>query len=335
MTEHDPATPAYRDTVVDQEALAETRADVPVSEVEYQEGRPPLEHTQRVRAKQAASAPPAGSATATRTSTELAGPSQRQRRRERDHRAESAALRTIFAVFLIAGVGVFALLNSGLFDDAPPPPRPSVELGSGAETKAAEPKPPPVVSTKAEETRHIPALANMSSDGLTIGAEGLPQVVPLGEVVPPASVVGLEACRFAYGVWEFSPNNAFRFLTTCGALKGQVLVGAYEIDARAGLVRLSPVRAGDSVLTSTFEVERPSRMTTRVLVGGHEVEVRQKITVMRPGMEGEGFARGLGERNQLQVQGGGSGGGSAPAPAPAPAPRPPPRDPVLDLLQGE
>lgn len=326
MTEHDPATPAYRDTVVDQEAHADTRADVPVSEIEYQEGRPPLEHTQRVRAKQAG---PAG--TSPQTSTELAGPSQRQRRRERDQRAEYAAMRAIFAIFLSAGFGVFLVLNSGLFDDAPPPARPPVPPGAEPEPSVTKSRPPPVVSTKAEETRHIPALVNMGSEGLTIGAEGLPQVVPVGEEVPPSTLVGLEACRFAYGVWEFSPNNAFRFLTTCGGLKGQVLVGAYEIDARQGLVRLSPVRAGDAVLTSTFEVERPSRMTTRVVVGGYELEVRQKITVMRPGMEGEAFARGLGERNQLQVQGAGGGGG---APAPAP-PKPAPRDPVLDLLQGD
>lgn len=334
MTDHDPATPAYRDTVVDQEAHADTRADVPVTEIEYQEGRPPPEHTQRVRAKQGpASAAASGPA---RTSTELAAPSVRHRRRERDRRAEAAALKVVLGVFLAAGASVFALLNSGLFDDAPAPVKLPTETGPNGEVEpvVTKTKPPPVVSTKVEETRHIPALETMGSEGLTIGAEGLPQVVPLGETVPPAPVVGLEACRFAYGVWEFSPNNAFRFLSTCGAMKGQVLVGAYEIDRRLGVVRLSTVRAGDSLFTSTFEVERPSRMTTRVMVAGHELEVRQKITLIRPGMDGEAFVRGLGERNQLQVQGSPD---AVPSPAPSPAPRPAPteRDPVLDLLQGD
>ncbi len=331
MTDHDPATPAYSDTVVDGPSIgddvADTRADVSVNEIEYQEGRPPPEHTTRVRAKEAAAA-----SSGTKTSTELAGPSQRQRRRERDRRAEMTAVRVLFAVFLAAGVGVFALLNSGLFDDADPTVIPPSKPGEG-EVAKTKPKPPPVVSTKANETRNIPALASMNSEGLTIGAEGLPQVLPIGEAVPPGPVVGLEACRFAYGVWEFSPNNAFRFLTTCRALGGQVLVGAYEIDGSLGVVRLSPIRAGQTIITSTFEVERPSRMTTRVLVDGYEVEVRQKITVMRPGMDGEAFARGLGERNLLEVSG--AAAPVAPTPPPAPGTAKPERDPVLELLQGD
>ena len=153
--------------------------------------------------------------------------------------------------------------------------------------------------------------------------------------------------RFAYGIWEFSPNHAFRFLSTCAVLDGQVLVGAYEI--RGSAIHLSPITSDGTTTISVFEVEKPSRMVSKVSIQPRAdgpavvLEVRQRITGMRPGMDGNAFFRTFASRNTTEIQGmptrreaGGPGGQAA-----SREPRSEPKkggakdnDPVLELLKG-
>lgn len=89
---------------------------------------------------------------------------------------------------------------------------------------------------------------------------------------------------------------------------------------------MSPLGVGGVQLSSTFEVQRPSRMTTEVMARGQTLSVSQRVTAIKPGMAGEGFRATYIPKNTLVPQGG------APAPA-APAPPQKKRDPLLDLLQ--
>ncbi|MCC7380630.1 MAG: hypothetical protein IT384_02300 [Deltaproteobacteria bacterium] len=277
------------------------------------------------------------------SSTELSEASRRERRKERDRRAEKAARRAVLGLFLGGGALLFVLINSGALDDllgGPPPSAPPGATGVSGEAPVAPP-PPAVPRTTAApvENPDLPALSSLRSEGLTMAAEGLPQVLAVDPPVVPPLLAGLETCRFAYAIWELSPNGVFRFLTTCGGLEGQVLVGAYEV--RGSKIVTSPLSTDGIELVSTFEIEKPSSVRTEVTVAlprGPVVRlaVQQRITVIRPGMEGEGFWRNYAPKNTVQVQGLSAPEEpkkSAPAPSPAkPAPREKAKDPVLELL---
>ena len=267
------------------------------------------------------------------TSADLARQSQKARRRARDARAEKVALYGTIGAFVCVGLGVLVVINSGAVDAPTDTPRttlaPVPGVGGAPKPEAARPA--------LDETPDLPALRQLQGSGLTIVAEGLPEVLAVEGDVPTPRMAALETCRFAYGVWEFSPNRAFRFVTTCGALAGQQLVGAYEVDGSK--VRMSPLSIDGVVLTSVFEVEKPSTMTTRAVIGGrHGLEIRQRITGIRPGLDVASFVKAYGPRNTVVVD-----GVAAPAaPGRRAAPRgddepalPPPtrRDPVEELLE--
>jgi hypothetical protein len=301
---------------------------------------PPVDPTKILPAT--GSAPPAP-APKQATSTQLAEKSQRQRRRERDARAEKIAQRSLVIGFLaIGGLGLW-VVNSGYLDQ-PEPAGGAAQADLQPGTAAPPPPPPePRKSAVPDETPDIPALASLKNEGLTIAAEGLPEVLAIDPPNPPAILAGIETCRFAYGIWEFSPNRAFRFITTCSALQGQILVGAYEV--RGSRIVTSPLVAEPAQVVSVFDVEKPSHVRTEVTITGRDgnqvrLEVKQRLTTMRPGMEGEGFYRGYAPKNTLEIQ-----GLSAPRegdrdrrpaqPAPAPQQQPGPKDPVLELLEKE
>jgi hypothetical protein len=319
--------------------------------------RPPT--SAGVRALDPSEAPPSP-----KSSTELAARSQKERRRERDARAEKAATRTLIGLFLGLGALALVVVNSGWLDGDTPPPRSPAELAAAAKAAAAasasaSPSRAPALRSRPDETPDLPAIAALSSTGLTIAAEGLPEVLAVEPDNPPPLLAGIETCRFAYAIWELSPNRAFRFFTTCAVFQGQVMVGAYEV--QGSQIVMSPLRADGAELVSVFEVEKPSRMRTQVTIqpradGPRAIfDVRQRITAMRPGLDGEGFFRAYQGKNNVEVAGvaASRGGPSAPAPrvgSGAPprgeAPRDAPReeepsdkpaaekDPVLELLQG-
>lgn len=140
---------------------------------------------------------------------------------------------------------------------------------------------------------------------MTIAAEGLPEVAASGVVEAPASVAALETCRFAFAVWEFSPNKRFRFLTTCPALKGQIMVGAYEISGST--IRMSALVDPPVQILSVFEVEKPSRLVSSLRVDHPgtppiTLVVNQRVTTIRAGIEGEAFRDTYAPRNTMQVQ---------------------------------
>ncbi|MBK6686202.1 MAG: hypothetical protein IPG45_17145 [Deltaproteobacteria bacterium] len=297
------------------------------------EATPPDEHTARVRAAQAQAerdkAPPtqlkvhdpAGEQpppAEARSSTEMAESSRRARRRERDRRAERRAIQLVIAVFVgLGGAGLLAV-NYLVEDDQGPP----TEGPRGP----AVPPPPKTVPGKRStfaEGADIPAIGSMNSEGLTIAAEGLPEVLADVEDGSLANLAGLQTCRYAYGVWEFSPNKRFRFLTTCEALVGQVLVGAYEIQGT--VVRMSPLSSVEGTLTSEFQVEKPSTIKTIVQTrSGRTLQVNQRVTTMRSGLDGEAFRATYFPKNTIQIPG--QRGGDAPPP-PSPGG-------LKDLLEG-
>jgi hypothetical protein len=260
---------------------------------------------------------------------EYADRSIRQRKKERDRRAEKTALRMVIGAFFVVGVGGYLLINS--------------DLVSGPDSDRVreperEPKNPPLVKTEVkpknlsshfEETPDIPALRALTSEGLTIAAEGIPEVTA-NDPSPQASLAAaVETCRFAYGVWEFSPNKRFRFLTTCGAFEGQTLVGAYEV--QGSRVRMSPLIDGGVEIVSEFEVEKPSRIKSEIKVTQGEralrLDANQRVTTIRGGMEGEGFRDTYTPKNTLSLPGqkkGAAQEGAAPRPG---------KDPLLDLIK--
>lgn len=180
------------------------------------------------------------------------------------------------------------------------------ERGDGADQAEGSSKRPLRLSSSREAVSDLPALLEMQTQGLTIVAEGLPEVATKaggGAGIPVLATI--ETCRFAYGVWEFSPNRVFRFLPTCGALAGQILVGAYEVDG--AVVRMSPLHSAPAEITSVFQVEKPSTMRSdvRIRAAGKEVlfSVRQAVTVIRGGLEGDMFRASYAGRNTVRVPG--------------------------------
>ncbi len=268
--------------------------------------------------------------------------SARRRRRERDARTEKFAQRAIPLGFVAVGAVALALVNGGVFDDVlESPPSEGGPLVVPSPTPTA-----PVLKAAPDETADLPALASLEREGLTIVAEGLPEIVALDPARPPEILVGIESCRHAWGVWEFSPNKRFRFLSTCQLMQDEILAGAWLRDGSSLL--LSPITSGGGTieLLSRFRVEKPSSMETDVTirvagVSPVRLRVRQRITGLRAGMEGERTRGALEPKNTVRVRGielqdsrtpprPGASPGAAPTPS-APAA---PRDPVLDLLEG-
>lgn len=236
-----------------------------------------------------------------KTSTELSDRARKQRKRERDRRAERTALAAVIAVFAaIGGVGYW--VSSSIEESEPKvvTPEELAAAKAAAAVKIAEQK--KATTSHIDETPDLPALRMMMSEGLTIAAEGLPEVSPETAPVEQTGVfAAVETCRFAYGVWEFSPNKRFRFLTTCEAKDGQILVGAYEI--KGSKVVMSPLVDAPAVMVSELEVEKPSTMISKVAYGQNILEVKQRIQVMRGGMEGEAFRATYEPRNTLTPPG--------------------------------
>lgn len=328
----------------------------PHSPLHVVSGEAPLpdEHTARVRAAQGkVDEPTVHNVHDTRvdqpSSTELAEPSRRERRRARDKRAESRALQMLLLLFV--GIGGAAIVVVNLLMDDPPPAAVVAEGDEPKDDPPEAPKPPPrrspgVFTTAPTEALDIPALRQLRAEGLTIAAEGLPEVIADGTGSAVAPLAALETCRFAFSVWEFSPNRRFRFMTTCEPLDGQVLYGAYEI--RGGKVHMSPLETPIARITSVFDAERPAKMNTEVesMLKGRPVmsfEVNQRVTVMRQGLHGEGFHSTYRAKNTItlhhQLAPGRIPTPVAPPTKDAPtrdAPPPPSgdKDPLLDLLKG-
>ncbi len=244
----------------------------------------------------------------------------------------------VLGVFLGFGAIALVVVNSDLVDTPAPATPPPAASGAPVPTAPPRPSAPHLSSTPAEAP-DIPALESMRSEGLTIVAEGLPRVIALDPNAPPQALAGVESCRFAYAVWEFSPNQAYRFMSTCGAAEGETLVGAYQIDGSR--IRMSPLQSGPVELVSVFEVQRPSSMTTEITVkrSGRapiRMRVKQRVTGMRQGMDGDAWRRSYIKKNTIKVN---SGAATRPPPGrPAPRPKAPPPeasgDPVLDLIRG-
>lgn len=238
-----------------------------------------------------------------KSSREMAERSLRQRRRERDRRAERRALRVVFVMFMMIGAAGYFVINSSLLAD--PEPRRSDPAAGEQESAPAAPAPVIRTSSPIDETPDIPALRSMRDEGLTIVAAGIPDVTAADQGDAVAQIAALETCRFAFGVWEFSANHRFRFLTTCEALEGQVLIGAYEVQGT--VVRMSPLSDGATQFMSEFQVEKPSHVTTKAIVrvGDRPVllVVNQKVTDMRAALAGDAFHDTYAPRNTLQPRG--------------------------------
>ena len=303
-------------TTIDQQVFTKQDAGEPMTSV-HAESEP------------ASSTPPV-------TTADYAQRSRKELRRERDARAEKAAMRVLLFLFVgLCAAGLF-VVNSGL-----------VDLGEEGTSQQPQKKRPtaPVLSAQPIEESVIPALKSMEQEGLTIVAEGLPEVVALRPANPPAMLVGIESCRYAFAIWEFSPNKRFRFMTTCELMRGEILAGAWSRDGNQ--ILLSPLTSAGSVMTSRFEVEKPSRMVTDIVITAPKassvrLKVRQRITGMRPGMDGAGFIRSYEPRNTVKVQGirivpdkptqGEASGNNATPEKPGPA-KAPSGDSLLDMLE--
>lgn len=309
------------------------------------ESSPPDEHTLRVRARSRQKAPATNlevhdqtkQVPAQRSSTEMADVSRRHRRRDRDKRAERRAIQWLVGLFVGIG-GATLLAVNVLLDDSKPTDRPPPLLDENGEQVVVPPPPSGVISTTIDETPDIPAVRHLQNEGLTIVAEGLPQVDAIGMMQGNAALAALETCRFAYAVWEFSPNKRFRFLTTCNAMEGQVMFGAYEVVG--GVVRMSPLITDTDAVISEFHVGRPSKMISRVsrAAGSPSVlKIDQRVTNMRPGLDGDRWRDAFSAKNTINLP-----TGRQKAPPPRRGGPPPPSgpakqkkssDPLLDLLK--
>jgi hypothetical protein len=211
-------------------------------------------------------------------------------------------------IFVFVGVGALGIwfVNSDLFNE-PEDPNATARTASAKQVEKRPAKQRAVTTAAIDETPDLPALRLLAADGLTLAAEGIPEVNAADENNAAAISVlaAIETCRFAYAVWEFSPNKRFRFLTTCEALEGQVLVGAYEV--QGSVIRMSPLTDGPATITSQLEVEKPSKMSTTVVFNSNgrtmSLMVNQRVTTMRGGLEGEAFQATYAPRNTLKVPG--------------------------------
>lgn len=169
---------------------------------------------------------------------------------------------------------------------------------AAAQTGAPMVGPPRPVAVGGEARPEIPALTAMLDQGLTIVAEGLPDLgLAKGQVSP--EVAAEISCRLAFGIWEFSPNHRFRFLSSCQAFDGEILVGAYTIEGAD--VLLSPLPAGRGEMRGLFKVERPSEMQTGIKLPSGLVTIRQRVNVIKTGLLGDDLRFRYQERNRLRI----------------------------------
>lgn len=268
------------------------------------EHRLPLEHTQRVRVQAENETSDSGGDHAP---TGAADRTRRARRRERDALAERRAIQivmTFFVGFGALGFVVLHLLDSGAsaggYSEKPANPRMRDSLRS-AEVGQREKPNGRHTSSELLETPRLPALRALEMAGLTVAAEGLPKVNSLSRA--STKLAGREACRFAYGVWEFSPNQTFRFLSTCKGLGRLELIGAYEV--RGTKVFMSEVGSSPVRWTSVFEVQKPAKMESKIMVSvgtsTHRFEVSQRVTVVRTGLHGDDFRDSFSRKNRLTL----------------------------------
>ncbi len=227
----------------------------------------------------------------------------RAKRRARDARAEKKAVQVVLVLLL--GLATVALTVANLLmDDLPetegadvapraPTPKP---LAAAPKTKR------PKVFASGQASPDIPALRRLTAEGLTITAEGLPEVLVNKQSRQASLLAAIETCRFAYAVWEFSPNKRFRFLTTCDGFQGEVLVGAYEVDG--AVVRMSPLISGPAQILSEFVVEKPAELKSTIAVGRGaqrvQLTVKQRVSSIRTGLAGDQFRNILRKRNTLR-----------------------------------
>ncbi|MBI4817546.1 MAG: hypothetical protein HY791_14895 [Deltaproteobacteria bacterium] len=327
---------------------AEPDRAVHASEIVFQESRPPVDHTTRIRAERGEQPAPAvepAPAVARQgdsspqpdgpTSSDLARRAQKARRRARDQKAERTALLVVLGIALAFGAAGWFVL--GMLEE-----KDQQELASRPDaTPQKEPtrvSKPVVVTTKSsDDDEEIPALTTLREEGLTIAAEGLPRIIVEAGASQAANIAAaVLTCRFAYGIWEFSPNSMFKFVPTCAKLRGEEIVGAYEV--RGNEVWLSPISTSEgTVIETVFRVAKPSSVQSTAKLGAIRLRVEQRITAFRPGMNAIQFQRAFAEKNTIDLGALIKDGASAPAPAtprekPEEREQPKERDPVLDLL---
>jgi hypothetical protein len=267
------------------------------------------------------------------STAQMAQQSNKVRRRARDAEAERTAMRVLLFVFLgVGGLGLF-LINSGMIDVGGP-------ISKTPHGKNVEPRPsPPVLVAPPIAAAQIPALESLEREGLTIVAEGLPEVIAIDPAAPPEILVGIESCRYTFAVWEFSPNKRFRFMTTCELLKGEILAGAWHRDGSR--VLMSPLSSAGSELKSVFEVEKPSMMITEIKITAAKarpvyLRVKQRITGIRPGMNGAVYMNAYEPKNTVKVKGiriVPEAPKPKAAPGSSPKNKPSSGNPLLDLLE--
>ena len=240
---------------------------------------------------------------------------RRARRQARDSFAERRAIQVILAIFLGIGGLSLGILNFGrpFSSDRSNPPSTGVAHPSSPTSPIKGREKPPrrrtgapanarEATTSLDETPDVPALRFLQHEGLTVGAEGIPRVASTASEV--ATVAGRETCRFAYATWEFSPNQTFRFISSCQGFGRLELLGAYEL--RGSRVYLSELAAGAARWTGVLRVEHPASMVTRLVSPdgagrAHELQITQRITVVRGGLHGDDFVDGFKRRNRLRV----------------------------------
>jgi len=310
-----------------------TRIDTPIESSNTTDTQEPAA-TEVVQSVPNAPVPSAEAVTSPpeRSTAQMAEQSRKELRRARDAHAESVAMRVLLFVFLgVGGLGL-VLINAGIIDIGGP-------ISQPAPGEAGSPQPsPPVLTAAPVESSKIPALQSLEREGLTIVAEGLPEVIAIDPLAPPGILVGIESCRYTFAIWEFSPNKRFRFMTTCELMKGEILAGAWHRDGSN--ILMSPLISAASSMKSRFEVEKPSRMITEIKITAPNAKpvqllVKQRITGMRPGMDGASFLTAYEPRNTIKVKGIRIVP-ETPKTAPAPAPAPKKKstgNPLLDLLE--
>ena len=230
---------------------------------------------------------------------------RRTRRKERDDFAERRAIQVLVALFLGFGGLSFAALNFFWVssDNSPVPKVEDVshDVKSHRNDEETQHQLSGRLSSGAmPEFQDLPAIRKMTRIGLTIAAEGIPKVDVDGGGAKVEDAAGLEACRFAYGVWEFSPNQTFRFLSTCRGLGRMTLVGAYEVNE--GKIYLSKLTDGNAQWTSLFEVAQPTTMRTQVFSRKPKktkLRVTQRVTTLRGGLHGDDFRDSFMRKNRL------------------------------------
>lgn len=231
------------------------------------------------------------------------GGDRRRRRRLRDRRAEASAVKWVTAATLILAAGALVWVQRSVPDPAVPALRGKAQADDAQPRSKAPPASTDWVATPAPPVP--PAIEMVRREGLTVAAPGIPEVNLGAGAAPSAGAAGRETCRFAYGVWEFSPNRRFRFLTTCPALAGAVWVGAYEVAGE--MLRLSVLQDGQDGRVrwqTDLRLSNPAQAKTTVMLGRAKeavLDVSQRVAVIRAGLHGSAFVAQYRRENDLQV----------------------------------